>query len=178
MLIPFRAAGTDQWYWSPCTSAARRRSRGHTDEYFTIRFFPTDTDLHILCVCGAGSPRLPLNDTLMAKAEQMLRPNQDKWEPFLACCKVNMVIKLSYLEKLPVEWRELADFRLVRGNCLGLVISKFLLLYSAISTLRATYSASLHNNLHSTTYIQKLQCVTEQHWHVTSSFYNLIVWVN
>ena len=73
--------------------------------YFTVHPPPPPplTDLHILCVCGVDSRRLPLNDTLMAEAAQMLRPNQDKWESFLACCKVNMVVLLSYLEKLPAE---------------------------------------------------------------------------
>lgn len=69
------------------------------------------TDPHIWCVHRADAPGLMFNDTLMAEAVQMFRLNQDKWEPFVSRCKVNMVVLLSYLDKLPVECRHLADFR-------------------------------------------------------------------
>lgn len=80
----------------------------------------------------------------MTEAVEMFRPNQDKWEPFIACWKVDMAVLLSYLEKLPVDFWGLVDFRLLKGNSSGLsqhaAISKFPSTDSdsAISALSAT----------------------------------------
>ena len=69
-------------------------------------------------------------------------------ESFVAGYKVDKVVLLSYLEKLPAERRRLADFRLLRGNSSGVAqqaaICKFSFRCSLILQLqlRATCAES------------------------------------
>lgn len=123
--------------------AARRRCCGHMDKYFTS-LSPRRPPYFVHTQGEAG---LMFDDTLMAEVVQMFRPNRDKWEPFVACCRVNMVVQPSYLEKLPAERRRLADFRLLRGNSHNKQqLASFLRLYSDSAVSRHSDS---HNSFRS-----------------------------